>query len=632
MFTSGGSSGAGGDKLPEEGGDGRVAPPTADGDELVAAVAAAVDALAADDPAGLGWAGQRERLRALGRLVDRLEAQRVRLLAAADRSGALADDGAATAASWLRRHSTLTASQASERARLARRLAELPVIAAAFAAGDLGVVHVIQVERLCRDVGVDQVAAVQTELVTAAGRLRDVGEFTRLCAGWRHALRPDLADAADDRAYDQRRLSHNPTFGGVFHLAGVFDAEAGATIAAAINAYMTHDPPGTPAELRRTVAQRRADAMYDIPTTALASRDAPDVAGSRPHVVARVNLTDLLATLVSDPDHPDHQRLPGHRRPMATLDWAGPVGPATLARLLGDSTVTRIITNGASQPLDVGTATRVWPAAIRKAITDRDRGCRFDGCDRPAAWCDIDHVIPYTDGGPTAVWNGILLCRQHHRAKRRDGWWPTLHRDGAVTWTHPDGRTRTDPPPATIDNHITTLINATAAAAADTSDIAGDTDTAGQTDPAHGTPGQSSNAPSRNATEDDRTGLHTTAEDANAGYRYPAAETAKPTDAGPTTAGETHGTYHTPTPTTPTTTSAAAPADHHIAATAKPRPRPPPAANCPQPAAIDRPNCARTLTRTPAKRRRWWNAWSRVDGRRSPSIWGDGFSVYRFTW
>jgi hypothetical protein len=132
----------------------------------------------------------------------------------------LADDGAATAASWLRRHSSLTAAQASDRAKLARRLPDLPVVAAAFAAGDLGVAHVVQVERLCRDVGVDQVAAVQTELVTAAGRLRDVGEFTRLCVGWRHALRPDLADAADDRAYDQRRLSHAATFDGVFHLAG----------------------------------------------------------------------------------------------------------------------------------------------------------------------------------------------------------------------------------------------------------------------------------------------------------------------------------------------------------------------------------------------------------------------------
>jgi hypothetical protein len=118
-----------GDTSPE------AAPPTADadGDDVVARVVAAVDALAGDDPTGLGWAGQRERLRAVGRLVDRLEAQQIQLLEAADRSGALTDR-ATTAASWLRRHSSLTASQASGRARLACRLVELPVIAAAYEA------------------------------------------------------------------------------------------------------------------------------------------------------------------------------------------------------------------------------------------------------------------------------------------------------------------------------------------------------------------------------------------------------------------------------------------------------------------------------------------------------------------
>jgi hypothetical protein len=92
-----------------------------------------VDVLADEDPAGLDLAGRRDRLRAVGRLIDRLEAERVRWLGAADRSGALADDGAATAAAWLRCHSSLTANQAAQRARLARRLRDLPVIAAAFA-------------------------------------------------------------------------------------------------------------------------------------------------------------------------------------------------------------------------------------------------------------------------------------------------------------------------------------------------------------------------------------------------------------------------------------------------------------------------------------------------------------------
>ena len=518
MFESRGGSGTGGDIPP-----GPVCEqPDAAFDALCQRVAEAVDALAADDPALLDFVGQVGRLRAVGQLIDRLEALRARLVAVAERSGALADDGSATAAAWLRRHSTLTASQASGRARIARRLLDLPVIAAAFAAGDVGVAHVVQIDRLCHDVGVDQVAAVQRELVAAATQLRDVGEFTRLCAGWRYALRPDLADAADDRAYDNRRLNLAATFDGVFHINGSLDAESGATLATAINAFMDHDPPGTPPELRRSIDQRRVDALRAVAEAALAA--APNVAGARPHIIVRVNLADL----VSHPDHPDHHRLPG--RPVAppTLDWAGPIGPATLERLLSDSTVTRIIVDGDSRPLDVGTATRVWPAAIRKAITDRDRGCRFDPCDRPPEWCDIDHIIPVTEDGPTAVTNGILLCRYHHRAKRRDGWWPTLHPDATVTWTHADGRTRTDPPPSVIDGHVRTLLTA-----ADT----GVTDTA--------------------VTGDVGNDGYAAAGDDTAGYTYPT-RGARRDSAEPITAGEARPTYNAqraPPPTPHDTTS-----------------------------------------------------------------------------
>ena len=418
-------------------------------DALTDAAVAAIDALAADEPAVLDHAAVLDRLRAVGRLADRLEAERVRLIDAADRCGALAEDGAATAAAWLRRHSTLTATQAAARAKLARRLAALPTLAAAFATGDLGVAHLTAIDGLCADVGVDQVAAVQAELATAATRLADVRQFGQLCAGWRHALRPDAADAADDRAYATRGLGFSATFDGRFHLAGDFDAEGGATIAAALDAYTCPDPAGTPPELRRSARQRRADALVEIARRALGADDAPANGGVRAHVVVRVNMCDLPGVDIG-------RR--GGRPP--EIDWGGPIGSATLARLLSDSAVTRILTAGGSQILDVGTATRVWPAAIRRAIIDRDRGCRFDPCDRPAAWCDIDHVIPVAEDGPTAVGNGILLCRHHHRAKRRDGWWPTLRPDATVTWTHPDGRTRSDPPPAALDSHIQTLLGA----------------------------------------------------------------------------------------------------------------------------------------------------------------------------
>jgi TfoX/Sxy family transcriptional regulator of competence genes len=100
------------------------------------------------------------------------------------------------------------------------------------------------------------------------------------------------------------------------------------------------------------------------------------------------------------------------------------------------------------------------------------------------------------------ITNGILLCRAHHRAKRRDGWWPTLHPDGTVAWAHADGRTRSDPPPTAIDDHITTLLNGTTAA---------------------------------------NTADH--ADGAGPGYR--SAPAGSDTDAEPTTAGETRGTCRT---------------------------------------------------------------------------------------
>ena len=50
-----------------------------------------------------------------------------------------------------------------------------------------------------------------------------------------------------------------------------------------------------------------------------------------------------------------------------------------------------------------------------KALADfvrcRDLTCRWPGCDRPAAHCDLDHTIPYANGGPTHASNLKCYCR-----------------------------------------------------------------------------------------------------------------------------------------------------------------------------------------------------------------------------
>ncbi|HJR88461.1 MAG TPA: HNH endonuclease [Acidimicrobiia bacterium] len=78
-----------------------------------------------------------------------------------------------------------------------------------------------------------------------------------------------------------------------------------------------------------------------------------------------------------------------------------------------------MIMGPSSEPLDVGRKTRVIPPALRRAVMVRDRHCQHPGCDRPARWCDVDHIIPWWQGGETKLSNLQLLCRFHHSLKHK---------------------------------------------------------------------------------------------------------------------------------------------------------------------------------------------------------------------
>lgn len=86
------------------------------------------------------------------------------------------------------------------------------------------------------------------------------------------------------------------------------------------------------------------------------------------------------------------------------------------------------------------TASYAWPASLRHLIETRQRTCAAPGCRRPARRCDIDHTIPYDNGGPTCECNGAPLCRKHHRCKQSPGWRLSQHQPGLMTWRLPGGR------------------------------------------------------------------------------------------------------------------------------------------------------------------------------------------------
>jgi hypothetical protein len=77
----------------------------------------------------------------------------------------------------------------------------------------------------------------------------------------------------------------------------------------------------------------------------------------------------------------------------------------------------------------------------------RDGGCRHPGCDRPEAWCDAHHVIPFGRGGTTCLANLVLSCRRHHTLAHQPGWSHRLEPDGTLHVTNPMGATHTSHPP-----------------------------------------------------------------------------------------------------------------------------------------------------------------------------------------
>ncbi|MDQ1464963.1 MAG: hypothetical protein QOC73_1904 [Actinomycetota bacterium] len=92
---------------------------------------------------------------------------------------------------------------------------------------------------------------------------------------------------------------------------------------------------------------------------------------------------------------------------------------------------------GPCQPLDVGRSERLATPAMRKALMIRDGGCAAPGCHCPPGRLEAHHILHWIDGGVTAVWNLVLLCRRHHRFVHEQGWQITLYPDGTITFTPP---------------------------------------------------------------------------------------------------------------------------------------------------------------------------------------------------
>ncbi|HEY0903825.1 MAG TPA: HNH endonuclease [Marmoricola sp.] len=81
------------------------------------------------------------------------------------------------------------------------------------------------------------------------------------------------------------------------------------------------------------------------------------------------------------------------------------------------------------------------PAWLAERVRLRDRTCVHPYCNRPARGCDLDHIVPFDDGGSTSLDNLACLCRLHHRMKTHGGWTYQMLLPGVFLWHSPHGHT-----------------------------------------------------------------------------------------------------------------------------------------------------------------------------------------------
>lgn len=407
-------------------------------DEALARVEAAIAALDEVELTGEADEAVGAASVELHRQANRLNARVVELLGEVDARQAYERDGAVSAKQWFRARARCEPGEAGALVNASRRLRRLPRLSAAFADGTVSWAHTQAITKAAVPQRAAAIQAVEDPLVELAERAlpRDVRTAV---ARVRDQEDPDGSDASPlpDAGPDPRRaLRLKPSVDGLVEPDGPLDPVTAEWLRTLLDAFDTPDPSDTPADQRRSPAQRRHDALHEMLTKVAAHPDTPTLHGARPHVLAMVDVATLAGV--------DCQATRAPR-----LRHGGEITPELARQLTVDARVTAVQTMGPWHPVSVGRSQRTLPAWLREPMQMLHGTCRGPDCDRPASWSEAHHLHAWGEGGHTDLNESVPVCTHHHDLVTHGGWTVTMDPETLVcTWTSPSGRVRrTRPPP-----------------------------------------------------------------------------------------------------------------------------------------------------------------------------------------
>jgi hypothetical protein len=343
---------------------------------------AAVDP-AAVDPVELSDDELDKQTQALWARVHVAMGRAVALQAEINRRGLWGTWGARSPGHWLSWRTGLSTPEANRLCAVADRIDDCPGTKKALTAGELSLAKAAAITRVATD-------ATEDTLLHYA----------------RHAPTPELEAIA--RAYrkvtesrdetDRHRRRYLTTFFDEhrdYIIKGRLTPDAGAVVEKALGA--AHDK--IPRDPEADTSARYADALVAVADTALGAMDNSSGA-DRYQVVVHVS-DDVLR--------------PG----LCEVEPGAEIAPETARRIACDAALVEMIERDGMPPVP-GRKSRIVPTRLRRALTARDRSCRWPGCTSRGHY-DAHHIVFWGDGGPTVLDNLVLLCRFHHRAVHEDG-------------------------------------------------------------------------------------------------------------------------------------------------------------------------------------------------------------------
>ena len=385
-------------------------------------------------------------------------------------------------AAWLSWKCQLAPGTAREQVRVARALADLPVIRAEFAAARLSYAKVRALTRI---------AAPETERDLAAMAMpMTAGQLERFAQAHRR-----VTSAQDAEARKQRRLSWGWVDDHVLKLRGLLPADAAAVLLQALRAARNdlehphdddhdHDAPGRVATrggklaaqdkkdgldlggdgqppIRKEHAEDMADALVEICAAYLrgkiVSADNADVY----QVIIHAGTEAITAEDDVSAETPANTPVTHPAYPLRChFEDGGAVSPAAL-RLIGcNATISTMVHDADGEILNVGRPTRKPSAALRRAVRERDGcRCRFPGCESRRT--DAHHILYWSNGGETKLRNLISLCKAHHRIVHDKGIIITATVGDGFAFYLPGGVPISPSPPfPEVNGDITTVHNA----------------------------------------------------------------------------------------------------------------------------------------------------------------------------